>query len=307
MATEVAFFALTAAAAFGFCRLFIGWSFLPPLLLAAAGSHLLAAACRRRGWNVVLALLASAGGLALLVTLAFYRPTSFYGLPTMDTWDAMWADIELSWSQFATAKAPVPADTGYLVAAVIGVWFAAFLADSFAFRALASIEAILPSGILFVFAAALGTDNYRWLSTALWLGAALLAFALHRTMAQDGGGWLAGIRRGTVGSVTRTAAIIGLAVVALALVVGPALPGAGEKAILDTTPVGSGTRQTVSPLVDIQGRIVDRSDLEAFTVLADGKSYWRLTALDEFDGRLWTSERGYGDADGELDGGLPRS
>ncbi len=92
---------------------------------------------------------------------------------------------------------------------------------------------------------------------------------------------------------------------ALALVVGPALPGAGEKAILDTTPVGSGTRQTVSPLVDIQGRIVDRSDLEAFTVLADGKSYWRLTALDEFDGRLWTSERGYGDADGELDGGLP--
>ena len=70
--------------------------------------------------------------------------------------------------------------------------------------------------------------------------------------------------------------------------------------------VGSGTRQTVSPLVDIQGRIVDRSDLEAFTVLADGKSYWRLTALDEFDGRLWTSERGYGDADGELDGGLPQ-
>ena len=168
-------------------------------LLAAAGSHLLAAACRRRGWNVLFALVASAAGLALLVTLAFYRSTSFYGLPTMDTWNAMWADLELAWTQFATAKAPVPADTGYVVAAVIGVWVAAFLADSFAFRALASIEAILPSGILFVFAAALGADNYRWLSTALWLGAALLAFALHRTMAQDGGGWLAGIRRGTVG------------------------------------------------------------------------------------------------------------
>ena len=91
-------------------------------------------------------------------------------------------------------------------------------------------------------------------------------------MAQDGGGWLAGIGRGTIGSVTRTAAISpSVAVVVLALVVGPALPGAGEKAILDTTPVGSGTRQTVSPLVDIQGRIVDRSDLEAFTVLADAE------------------------------------
>jgi transglutaminase-like putative cysteine protease len=307
VATEVAFFALTVAAAFGFCRLFIGWDFLPPMLLAAAGSHLLAAACRRRGWNVAIALLVSAGGLALLVTLAFYRSTSFYGLPTMDTWDAMWADIEFSWNQFATAKAPVVADTGYVVAGVIGVWLAAFLADSFAFRALASIEAILPSGILFVFGAALGADQYRWLCTALWLGAALLAFALHRTMAQDGGGWLAGIRRGTIGAVTRTAAILGLVVVALAVVVGPALPGAGEEAILDTRHGGSGTRQTVSPLVDIQGRIVDRSDLEAFSVLADAKSYWRLTALDQFDGRLWTSERGYGDADGELDGGLPES
>ena len=89
------------------------------------------------------------------------------------------------------------------------------------------------------------------------------------------------------------------------MIVGPALPGAGDKALLDTRNGGSGTRQTVSPLVDIRGRIVDRSDLEAFTVVADGKSYWRLTALDQFDGRLWTSKRDYGDAEGQLGGGLP--
>ena len=214
----------------------------------------------------MLAGLVSLAGLAELVTLAFYRSTTAYGLPTRATWDAMWADLDLAWTSFPTAITPVPAVTGYVVAAVHRRLGRRVPRRRFAFRALAAIEAILPSGILFVFAAALGADNYRWLSTALWLGAALLAFALHRTMAQDGGGWLAGIRRGTIGSVTRTAAIIGVAVVALALVVGPALPGAGEKAILDTTPVGSGTRQTVSPLVDIQGRIVDRSDLEAFTV-----------------------------------------
>ena len=187
----------------------------------------------------------------------------------------------------------MPATTGYVVAAVIGVWVAAFLADSFAFRALAAVEAIVPSGILFVFAAALGTDRLRLFCTAIWLAAAGVAYALHRSMAQDGAGWLAGIRRGTVGSVLRT--------------VGDhrrrrdragpdrrarRLPGAGDKALLDTRNGGSGTRQTVSPLVDIRGRIVDRSDIEAFTVVADGKSYWRLTALDQFDGRIWTSERG---------------
>jgi transglutaminase-like putative cysteine protease len=307
LASELAFFALTLAAAIGFCRLFEGWSFLPPLVLAAIGSHLLAAGCRRRGWNVGVAALLSVVALAELVTLSFYRSTSWYGLPTLTTWDTMWADLEASWSTFSTAIAPVPATGGYLVAAVIGVWIAAFLADSFAFRALAAIEAILPSGILFVFASALGADRHRLFCTALWLGAAVLAFALHRTMAQEGTGWLAGGRRGTVGAVARTAAVLGLGAVAVALVVGPALPGAGEEALLDTKQGGNGTRQTVSPLVDIKGRIVERSDVEAFNVASDGKAYWRLTALEDFDGRLWTSERGYGDAEGQLGGGLPEA
>jgi len=99
--------------------------------------------------------------------------------------------------------------------------------------------------------------------------------------------------------------VLGIAVIPLALLLGPALPGAGQEALLDTKRSGDGTRQTVSPLVDIQGRIVDRSDVELFSVQSTVKSYWRLTALEQFDGRLWTSERSYGDADGELGGGLP--
>ena len=137
----------------------------------------------------------------------------------------MWADLEAAWTAFATAIAPVPATTGYVVAAVIAVWVAAFLADSFAFRALAAVEAIVPSGILFVFGAALGADRLRLFVTAVWLAAAGAAYALHRSMAQDGAGWLAGIRRGTVGSVLRTSALIGAGAIVLALIVGPALAG----------------------------------------------------------------------------------
>ena len=48
-AAEVALVALSLATAFGFCRLFIGWSWFPTLALAAVASHLLAICCRRRG------------------------------------------------------------------------------------------------------------------------------------------------------------------------------------------------------------------------------------------------------------------
>ncbi len=307
LGTEVAFFALSVATAIGFCRVFVGWSFLPPMVLAAGCSHLLAGACRRRGWNVGLAALASVVALALFVTLAFYRDTSFYGLPTATTWNTLTTDLQTSWGQFSTAISPVNADAGYLVAAIGALWVAAFLADSFAFRALAALEAILPTGILFVFASALGADRLRFFSTALWLIAAAIAFALHRTMADEAGGWLAGLRRGTLSSVVRTSALLGIAAVVAGLVLGPLLPGAGEKALLDTRGPGNGTRQTISPLVDIRGRIVDRSDVEAFSVVTSDPTYWRLTALGDFDGRTWTSDRGFGDAGGRLAGGVSDS
>ena len=218
----------------------------------------------------------------------------------------MWADLELAWTQFATAKAPVPADTGYVVAAVIGVWVAAFLADSFAFRALASIEAILPSGILFVFAAALGADQ--------------LPLAEHRPVARrgpaglrpaphDGPGRrrLAGRHPARHGRARSRAPppSSALAVVVLALVVGPPCRAPARRRSSTPrrsapAPARRSARWSTSRAASSTAATSRRS-----RSLADGKSYWRLTALDEFDGRLWTSERGYGDADGELDGGLP--
>ena len=138
----------------------------------------------------------------------------------------------------------------------------------------------------------LGADRLRVLSRRSGWPAAGVAYALHRSMAQDGARWLAGIRRGTVARCCARRRRHRRRRDRPGLIVGPLLPGAGQKgAARHPQPADSGTRQTVSPLVDIRGRIVDRSDVEAFTVMADGKSYWRLTALDEFDGRIWTSKR----------------
>src|SRR5262249_54700398 len=91
---------------------------------------------------------------------------------------------------------------------------------------------------------------------------------------------------------------------ALGLVVGPILPGATDDPIINTRNPRSGTRQTISPLVDIQGRIASQSEVEVFTVKSAVPSYWRLTALDEFDGRIWSSAPTYRDASGHLSRGV---
>jgi transglutaminase-like putative cysteine protease len=59
-------------------------------------------------------------------------------------------------------------------------------------------------------------------------------------------------------------------------------------------------RVVVSPMVNIQARLVEQSDQELFTVRSPVESYWRLTSLDEFDGQIWKSSYGTSDAEGEL-------
>jgi transglutaminase-like putative cysteine protease len=53
-------------------------------------------------------------------------------------------------------------------------------------------------------------------------------------------------------------------------------------------------------MVDLRTRIVEQPNVEVFTVRSDVPSYWRLTALDEFDGQMWKSSYGTDGADGEL-------
>jgi transglutaminase-like putative cysteine protease len=45
--------------------------------------------------------------------------------------------------------------------------------------------------------------------------------------------------------------------------------------------------EVVSPLVDIRSRLTNRSDSELFQVRASAESYWRVSALPEFDGTIW--------------------
>jgi transglutaminase-like putative cysteine protease len=176
---------------------------------------------------------------------------------------------------------------GFAVGAAAANGAAAILADAFAFRAFGRAEAAVPSGVLFVFAAALGADTNRVQLTAAWLAAALALIAVLRAShAQTDGHWIGRRTRVVASVVPLTLVLAGTAALGGALV-GPRLPGAGADALLETK-AGSGSTEVLSPLVDIRSRLVSLSNTLLFTVQANEARYWRVTGLMDFDGTTWS-------------------
>ena len=235
----------------------------------------------------------------MLLGVLYYNDTLFGFLPTRATWDAGWQELADSFSLFRTTVAPVPSDGGFAVAIALGTGLCAYLADAFAFRAYGRVEAIVPSGLLFVTASALGTDRHRLATAALWLACVVVTVALLRAAhGESTTAWLGGGARSRTIAVITGAATLAIVAMIAGTVIGPRLPGAEARALIDTKTRDSSGTQSISPLVDVQARLVNRSNTELFTVTSSLQSYWRLTTLSEFNGQQFgASEREYIDTD----------
>ncbi|MGE0795073.1 MAG: DUF3488 and DUF4129 domain-containing transglutaminase family protein [Acidimicrobiia bacterium] len=204
---------------------------------------------------------------------------------------------------FAEAEPPAPLEPGYVVAWAAAAWVVALTADAAAFRARATFESIVPAGSLFVFASALGAARYRLPATAAFLSAALLAWLTQRVLGRAGTSRWVGVDRGQgLRAIAGSGAWLGVVAVLAASLVAPHLPGARDDPIIpwDDRNGDEPSRITVSPLVDIRTRLVEQSEAEVFTVTSTVRSYWRLTALDQFDGQIWSSNNRYTAIDGPL-------
>ncbi|HEV8299301.1 MAG TPA: DUF3488 and transglutaminase-like domain-containing protein [Acidimicrobiales bacterium] len=292
VASELALVALTGSVVAGFTRLFIDDSYLVKVAAMAVAAHILAAGLRRGHRHVVTSAIASAGALAVGIGLVFYPGTTWLGLPTRATAQAARFDLDDGWRLFYEVRAPAPVHPGFVLAAGIAAWIAACLADWAAFRRWSLTEAIAPAATIFAFTSLLAADYSTLIATVGFATAALMfallhgAARLHREVH-----WIGPDTRKARRSILRVGTLAVAASVGVGLVVGPALPGAGEEAAVLWRDFGrgSGARVTVSPLVTIKSRLVDQSSIEAFTVAAERPDYWRLTALDRFDGKTWTS------------------
>jgi transglutaminase-like putative cysteine protease len=308
-AAEAALLGVSVAVVFGFSRLFADWGYLVPMLSTAVYAHLVALVLRRRGWSVGAAGAASLLGWIVLATWTWFPSTTFVLLPTLATWGAAGDALSASWTAFQEIAAPVPSHTGFVLAGAFAVFVAAFLADWAAFRLWSPIEAVVPALTLFVFCSVLGSEQHR-MGSALLFAISVLVFVLAQRVARLEGtaGWLTSdVERGS-GWLLRTGAALSVLAVLGGAFVGPRLPGADDDALIGwRVDGGSGSRVVVSPLVEIRDRLVNQSNLEAFTVESEHAAYWRLTALDIFDGAIWRSGGRYGEATGRLPASEPEA
>lgn len=290
------FLDLVAAACIG--RLFTTAAPLVPILTAVVIGHAVAVACRLRQLSVP-ATTVVVGLTAVLATIWLVLPgTTLLGVPTPDTLTALGDGIAEARRQFSVAIAPTPPIEGFTMVSVFAVVILAALADWGAFRIRATIEATIPAFTVFTFSAVLGTTTYRTHATVAFAAAMLLWFVSHNTTV------IARTRPWFNGTAARgrdalSKAGIGVATIALvATGLGLAVPFTKDPPAVAWRNRGeSEARTTVSPLVDIRSRLVTRDDVVAFTVDTTARSYWRLTSLDLFDGRIWSSRGNYREVD----------
>jgi transglutaminase-like putative cysteine protease len=300
---EAALVVLSLSVVLSFNRLFDDGSFFPRLAAFALVAHGVSIITRRAGWSVAAGGAVSLVALALTIGIVLYPSTTVLGIPTGDTLSIVRADLASVWNDFQSVTAPTPVTTPFLLAAGLALWWSAFVADWAAFRVWVPFESVVPAGTVFVFASLFAASQSRVPLTAVFILAAMAFLLIHRvTRQQSNTGWVStDVQRGT-NALLRAGAGLTVAAVVLAIVVGPNLPQAESAGLVSWrgNDSGGGPRTTVSPLVDIQAKLVQQSNVELFTVQSDQRAYWRLTALDEFDGQIWKSDGSYGSADGSL-------
>ena len=302
---EAALVALTVVAVVGLTRLFADATFLGDTLALALLSHLTATAARRAGLGVTASAVVSAAVGVLAVTALLYPDTASYlVLPASATIDAVRADLSEAWAVFNEESAPVPVVAGFVTAAGALLWVLVFVADWAAHRLGSAAEAVLPAFMIFVFTVVLGTGEGALGHAVAFSAAAMAVMIAMRAAGQARRAWIEpGPGRGAA-TVLRCGAGGGAVAVLVGAVIGPSLPGAGAEALIDLTELDPGPqrRVVVSPLVQVKAKLIEQSDVELFSVAvdSDAREYWRLMALDEFDGDLWRARSSFDEAAGPL-------
>lgn len=306
---EVAFALVTLATVVSLRRVFAGGGWFAPLLVHTVAAHGTVTLLRRRQVSAPIAALGATAAAIVVISWVHAGDATSFGIPTPSTVDVLLGMVGDAFGQFSEIKAPTVALEGFLVACAVAIWASAVVGDWAAFRADATVEAILPAAALFGVASVLGADVDRIALAGTWI-ASVLAFVLVRRADRLGRSatWVGDQRSRGPRALVLLGVALALVATAVAALIGPRLPGAEAEAVVSLTDIGddeTGTRVTVSPLVDIRSRLVDQADVEVFTVRSEVRSYWRLTSLDRFDGTIWSSNGSYGKSSGDLDDGVP--
>ena len=263
--------AYSVTVAVGFSRVFFEWDFLRDLVLIAVAGHGASYVLRRLRAPSFVAIPLLLLGLTWLVAWIYYRDTFSSVFPLSDTWNTVRDDYRVVQDEFQSTTPPVVYDAGWAFLAGATTAATVWLSDTFAFRAQARGEALVPGAVLFVFIAALGVDEHRVACSLAVIGAGFVALALLRLRLERRPRTVLGRARHPLLTITPGVVCAAALVMAGAWAIAPRLPGADADPLFDTHNRRRGVTEIVSPLVDIRSRIVNQANTEMFTVAADAR------------------------------------
>jgi hypothetical protein len=279
--------ALAFVTGVGFGRAFAGAG--PSVMLGVTGAVAVAVAAALAHRHLGLSLTAGAAALALLLSWFVFPATTWFGIPTDDTVRAFLNAMGRSTERVATEVAPAPAFDALLAPAMLAVWAAATSAHALAVRSRSAVLPLLPCAALLAFAGVVADDGSRPAYVALFLAAALGVIYGSSLLRLHSWGPTVGAtsRWGRAGGLGRWARRLGGAAVVVALTLPGLLPGYASPSIIKVDRAGA--RVAVNPFVDIRPNLRQNPPAHLFTVRAERGAYWRMLALDRFDGRVWSS------------------
>ena len=284
--SELGVAALVVAAALPLGRLFRTGDIFTAAIAAAAISTTVAWGLRRLHAPALVSVIGSLAAFLWFASLAFFKGSTFGPFPTPHSIQLIWHATGDAIHRSQTDVAPVASTPAFLCLSSFAVWATAWLADDAAIKLRHPMLAIGVTIPLYVLPGTILEGSHRGLDAALYLAAALwVLFADERFRLSR---WGRVVGTGVPGWRPGLAARMGFVAIALALIAAPVLPGFGAPPRLRGA-TGPGSRTTLNPLVSIRPQLGARQPVEVFLVHARTAGYWRLTALDRFDGLSWTS------------------
>jgi transglutaminase-like putative cysteine protease len=281
---------LTFAAALSLTRVFAGGSWVGAIAVAALTPPLLFALVQLRRWNPLTAFVLC-GVAGLWIALAVDDPSDLAaGLPTGGAFSALRADLGNAPHVLRSATVPVTPTGAALVLAVVATFVCAMTTEIVARRLDTPIGAMGPSVALFVAVAALGSG--RWAPTTAVYALVCIAYlvslqevevAARRTWFQTG--------RAHRSQAVTGGIVAGALIVAFAIAIGPAFPGAKSAAWINYRKLGAGKGSSElearSPFLSISDKLNNDPQEKILSVeTSNHKAYrWRTIALDAIDNK----------------------
>lgn len=298
--SEVALSGVGILTALMFRRVFQSWSYLPELVGAVLLPAVIGGMCRRLRLPVLVATLVSLVAGAVFLAWTLFPSSTAFGIPWAGTAKAVGHTVRQTWDSIAVVVAPVKVDTGFLFLAAASMWLLALAGDLLGISWELPLVGLLPWVSIVAVIGAVGSPAQRTTCAVLFLAAALGYLAVASTDERARRSRPLHVEGRRMGPPLRGVGVA-LGTLVLAVILTPSVPGFGSPPLVRyKNGLGPGDRVAISPLVDIKFRLQQKPPIPVFTVQSDQPAYWRVVALDDFNGEFWGSSQKYEPTTGEL-------